>query len=157
MTLASACHTLRSPTLFLDGAVLLILTNNIIIQKSQTINPVRCRHASVLIRKLKYGFKAPAVGTKGDMSPLLTGQQGNRTQQEVCVLLSLLCVSQLNFHLNLSFWPPGFVSTAGSSLLKDLLFDFTWWCSHHQDLSAEPNFTCCFLFCCAPPACPFPG
>lgn len=92
------------------------------------------------------------------MSPLLTGQQGNRTQQEICALLSLLCVSQINSHLNLSFWPPGFVSTAGSSLLKDLLFDVTWWCSITIRICQQglTSLAACF-FCCAPPACPFPG
>lgn len=50
--------------MFLDVALVLILTNNIIIQKSQTVNPVRRRHASILIRKLEYGFETPTVGRK---------------------------------------------------------------------------------------------
>lgn len=49
------------PHCFGDCAVVFILTNDIIIEKSQTINPVRCCHA-FLIRKLEYGFKRPRAG-----------------------------------------------------------------------------------------------
>lgn len=59
-----------------------ILTDDIIIQKSQTVNPVRCCHASILIRELEYGFKRPRAGGKGEMSQVLNGQQwkGTRVQ-----------------------------------------------------------------------------
>lgn len=60
--LPSAWWMLRSLTVFLDWAIVFILTNDIIIQKSQTINPVGCCHGSVLIGKLEYGFKRPGIG-----------------------------------------------------------------------------------------------
>lgn len=45
---------------FVDLAIVLTLTYNVIIQKSQTVNPVRCRHFPLLIRKLECDFERPA-------------------------------------------------------------------------------------------------
>lgn len=47
---------------FVDLAIVLTLTYNVIIQKSQTINPVRCRHFPLLIGKLECDFERPAGG-----------------------------------------------------------------------------------------------
>lgn len=47
---------------FVDLAIVLTLTYNVIIQKSQTINPVRCCHFPLLIGKLECDFERPAGG-----------------------------------------------------------------------------------------------
>lgn len=51
----------EAPHCFWDWTVVFILTNDIIIEKSQTVNPVRCCHAFI-VRKLEYGFKRPRAG-----------------------------------------------------------------------------------------------